>query len=362
MRGDKSPIMIYYYYDFTDTDLFCALLEKRFRETGHDRPLRFIEWNCYKEEPGRDGDLFIFDVVAMSALVDKGYLHELPDVIRTDDMFSWVIDRSKVKKKTYGIPVMICANTLICRRRDDQNIRNIMDLHEPAAIPLKSMLMNYYLNAFCNFQDQSGRCLEVLLHLTDLMGESTDLEKTDLASNEGIRKFNEGEYRYFLGFTESLRLLKPDDYVVRFANFSDYEENQMPLFMADFASMGNHVAEEKMLDCLDLLEIMSDADFIYEMCTANDELQYMLPACMSVYHRLAELDPLYDRLYEMVNEEENGVFRYGVKYYEEFYAKSGALLEMLKQKRREKKALLKTDETEKPCAQNKCSGSGSIAS
>ena len=153
--GDDSPITIYYYYDFTDTDLFCALLEKRFRETGHKRRLRFIRWNCYKEEPGRDGDLFIYDAVVLSALADKGYLHRLPDVINTDNMFSWTIDRSKVQKKTYGIPLMICANVLICRRKDDLNIRNIMDLHEPAVIPLKSMLLYYYLQAFCNFQDQS---------------------------------------------------------------------------------------------------------------------------------------------------------------------------------------------------------------
>ena len=348
MGGEDSPVTIYYYYDFPDTDLFCALLEKRFRETGHSRPLRFLKWNCYKEEPGRDGDLFIYDSVAMSALADKGYLHQLPDVINTDDMFSWIIDKSKVQKKTYGIPIMLCANVLICRRQDDLNIRCVMDLHEPAAIPLRSMLMYYYLRAFCNFQDQSGKCLEVMLHLTDLMGENTDLEKTALSDYDGIRKFNEGECRYFLGFTESLRLLKPDDYVVRLANFSDYEEDQMPLFAADYASMGNHVAKEKLLDCLDLLEIMSDADFTYELCTANGELQYMLPACRSVYPRLAKLDPLYGRLYEMVSQEENGVFRYGVKFYEEFYAKSDAMLEMLKQKRRERKALRKADDTEMP--------------
>ena len=47
--------------------------------------------------------------------------------------------------------------------------------------------------------------------------------------------------------------MPPDDYVVRFANFSDHEEDQMPLFMVDFASLGRDVHEEKLLDCLDLL-------------------------------------------------------------------------------------------------------------
>ena len=329
--GDMSPITIYYYYDFTDTDLFCLLLEKQFRETGHQRQLRFINWNCYKKEPGRDGDLFMYDAVAMTALADKGYIHELPDVIATDDMFTWTIDKSLVRKKRYGIPLMICANALICRKQDDQEIHNIMDLHEPAAVPLKTMLMYYYLQAFCNYQDNSGRSLEVMRHLTELMGDDVDLEETSLAAYDGIRKFNEGECRYFIGFTESMRLFKPDDYVVRFANFSDNEEDQMPLFMVDYASIGNHVAEEKMLDCLDLIEIMSDPEFIYKLCTANGEIQYMLPACRSVYPRLAELDPLYDSFYEMLAKDENGVFRYGAAFYEEFYEKSDALLERLKQ-------------------------------
>ena len=53
------------------------------------------------------------------ALVKKGYLHRLPEIIDTDDMFSWTIDKSKVRRKTYGIPMMICANALICRKEDE---------------------------------------------------------------------------------------------------------------------------------------------------------------------------------------------------------------------------------------------------
>ena len=127
---DNTPVRIYYYYDFTDTVHFCRRLEQRFRETGHERPLEFINWNCYKEPPGRDGDIFIYDAIALTALVDKGYLHQLPEIIDTSDMFTWTIDKSKVRQKTYGVPLMICANTLICRKKDDDHIRNIFDLHE----------------------------------------------------------------------------------------------------------------------------------------------------------------------------------------------------------------------------------------
>ena len=325
---DVSPIVIYYYYDLTDTDHFCRKLEQWFRASGHTRRIEFKNWNCYKTLPGRDGDIFIYDAIALSALVEKGYLHRLPEIINTDDMFSWTIDKSKVRKKTYGIPLMICANALICRREDDLGISNIMELHENVAMPMQTMLMYYFLQAFCNFQNKPMG-YKLLKHLADLTGSRKSLDKTTLDDYDGINRFNRGECRYFLGFTESLRLFNPGDYVVRFANFSDSKEDQMPLFMVDYASLGNHVREEKLLDCLDLLEIMTDPQFIYDLCAQDGKLQYMLPACKSVYHRLAQLDPLYARLYEALLPEENGVFRYGAHFYEVFYKKSSDILKSL---------------------------------
>ena len=327
--SDISPIIIYYFYDLSDTAHFCRALQQRFRETGHTRPLEFIEWNCYKGQPGRDGDIFIYDAVAMSALVDQGYLQRLPDIIDIGDMFKWVIEKSKVRQKTYGIPLMICANTLICRRKDDQQISNVMELNETVAIPMRTMLMYYYLQSFCNYQDISGRYYEVMRHLTKLMGGKTSLEQSSLKDYNGVERFVRGECKYFLGFTESLRLFAPDDYVVRFANFSDHDEDQMPLFMVDFVSLGRNVREEKLLDCLDLLEIMADQAFIYDMCTAEGQLQYMLPACKSVYPELAKLDPLYDQFLNMLLPEENGVFRYGAHFYEDFYQRSAAIFDQL---------------------------------
>ncbi len=326
-KKDSTPIIIYYYYDFTDTDYFCRKLEQHFRETGHERALKFINWNCYKEQPGRDGDIFIYDAIAITSLVDKGYLHPLPDIIDVSDMFGWTIDKGKVRKKTYGVPLMVCANALICRKKDDKNIRNIFDLHERTAIPLKSMLMYYYIQAFCNYQNDF--VYKVFDHLTELMGGKEYLAESSLKDYEGIRRFNSGECKYFLGFTESLRLLEPDEYIIRFANFSENPEDQMPLFMVDYASLGNNVREEKLLDCLDLLEIMTDEEFIYELCMQEGSLQYMLPSRMSVYQRLAESDPVYDQLYKLLVSEENGMFRYGNTFYEEFYKKSDAFLESL---------------------------------
>ena len=100
--------------------------------------------------------------------------------------------------------------------------------------------------------------------------------------------------------------------------FSDYEEDQMPMFMADLISMGKNVREEKLLDCLDLIEIMVDPQFIYELCTQDGQLQYMLPADRRLYPMLAELDPIYQQFYSILDSDENGVIRYGTHFYEDF--------------------------------------------
>ena len=74
---------------------------------------------------------------------------------------------------------------------------------------------------------------------------------------------------------------------------------------------------------------MADRQFIYDLCAMEGKLQYMLPACKSVYPQLARLDPLYYRLYEMLLPEENGVFRYGACFYEDFHRMSDDLLRSL---------------------------------
>ncbi len=88
--------------------------------------------------------------------------------------------------------------------------------------------------------------------------------------------------------------------------------------MTDFISMGYSGSGEKLLDCLDIMEIVTDSSFVRELCTGENGLEYMLPADKTLYPVLAELDPVYDQLYDLVSDENNGILRYGSNFYEEF--------------------------------------------
>ena len=113
---DDSPIVFYTFEYLSDSARFHTLLEERLRNTGHTRSIEFRHWDCYHDIPDKDGDIYVYDACTMSALVDKGIIRVLPEIIDTDKVFDWILDRSKIMGKTFGFPFMTCANVLICRK------------------------------------------------------------------------------------------------------------------------------------------------------------------------------------------------------------------------------------------------------
>ena len=77
------------------------------------------------------------------------------------------------------------------------------------------------------------------------------------------------------------------------------------------------------------MQIMADEEFVFDVCTLDGELQYLLPAHMNVFQRLAELDSLYSHLFALLDNEKNGVLRYTRHFYETFYRHGDILLQLL---------------------------------
>ena len=327
---ELSPIIFYYYCDLTDTDAFCALLRRRFVESGHSREIIFRNWRCYDSPPGRDGDVFCYDALVMTTLAYEGYIRVLPDIIDTSRVFPWVLDRSRIRNKIYGIPLMLCTNLLICREEDRLPARNIYELPAGTTAPLKSMAMTYYLYTLCSFQDRKSEVVQTLKQIQRIMGEEA-YTNSKFAVYDGIKRFNQGECRYLIGFSEDIRRLAPGNSAVSPVNLSDQPVAEMPLMMTDFVSLSPNIETEKLLDCLDLMEIMADSQFVYDLCTTNGKLQYMLPADMSVYPRLAQIDPIYGEFFRIANNEDNGILRFGQHFYTDYLQKEAELLRILEE-------------------------------
>ena len=326
---DDSPIIFYTFEYLSNSARFRTLLEERFRNTGHTRRIEFRHWDCYHEIPDTDGDLYCYDACVMSALVDKGIIRVLPEIIDTDKVFDWILDRSKIMGKTFGFPFMTCANVLICRKKDYTPANNIFEIEGGLSAPLKSMLGYYSVLAFCNYQDSGEGIINTIERIFRAMGGHEAFEDSKLDAEKVIDKFRSGKSRYLLGFTENLRFLDQDEYVVQLANLSENAVNEMPLFMTDFISMGYSTSGEKLLDCLDIMEIVTDSSFVRDLCSGEDGLEYMMPADKTLYPVFAELDPVYEQLYDLVSDENNGILRYGSNFYEVFDLRKAYLLSLV---------------------------------
>ena len=325
---DDSPIIFYYYFDLSDPIDHCNKLKERFIKSGHTREIEFRSWDCYSDRPGKDGDIYCYDAFVLSTLVDEEYIRQLPDIIDTSKVFPNILERSSIRGKIYGIPIMSCANVVICREEDDFDIKNVFDLPKGSAIPMQSMIMTYYLYAIANYQSSGNEVIKAIKYMRSLISDE-HYSKSRFKYYDGIKRFDEGECKYLLGFTEDIRHLKKRKYKVHLLNMSDSHTNDMPLLPTDFASIGKHVREEKLLDCIDLLEILSDSDFIYDSCFSDGKLQYMLPSDKTLYPRLAETDPIYNDFFELMNNENNGILRFGKHFYEKYLDKQNELLKIL---------------------------------
>ena len=78
-----------------------------------------------------------------------------------------------------------------------------------------------------------------------------------------------------------------------------------------------------------LMQIMAGEQFVYDACMLDGQLQYFLPANRCVFPRLTEQAPLYDHLYCLLNYKENGLLRYGKRYYKDFNRQEDVLLQFL---------------------------------
>lgn len=328
-RSEESPLIVYCYYFLTDVERFCNTLEKEFRRTGHTRPLEFKTWDCYEELPGKEADILMYDGVVMSALADKGYCRQLPEIIDLENVFPWVLDRSRIRGKVYGVPFLLCSNVLICRKEDYYPVKNIYEIEGKLSAPLKSMASYYEILAFCSTQGENGASIEVIKELKRILDGEEAYRHSSFSMYDGVTRFQNGESKFLLGFSEELRHFKKGTCAVQPVNFSNKDINEMPLLQCDFISMSPHVAEEKLLDCLDIMEIITAPSFIKDLCAQDGNIQYMLPADRTVYRELAGMDPIYHDLFRIANHEDNGIMRYSKRFYEDFPCRKEEMLSIL---------------------------------
>ena len=135
----ESPIVIYHSFEPKYAEVFCRLLEERFRSSGAKRQLEFIwqepaprAWEAFAEVQFRPdirwqgsghatrevvdetdqmiGDICCCDLPTMIKLYyTSGNLTEISPFIDTDDMFPELLEQCRIKWDVCGIPVLMIA-------------------------------------------------------------------------------------------------------------------------------------------------------------------------------------------------------------------------------------------------------------
>ena len=200
-NGDS--LVIYCYKQISDRTEFSDLLKKKFRQSGHERELEFRFWDCYKELPGQDGDIYIYDGMVLSALADQGYIRRLPDIIDTASIFEWVRSGSMVNKQIFGFPFLLCTDVLISRKSESLPFCQLTKGQLSA--PMKSMLVEYYIFSYFNSPDKEEGSLSALQRLMELIGGREAYERSRFDQYDGVERFIRGESKYLLGFTRTGR-------------------------------------------------------------------------------------------------------------------------------------------------------------
>jgi len=325
MKEDNSPIIFYQYFATTDLDYFKQLLVKRFRETGHTRDIEFRTWVCDDDKPETDGDIYCYDAFCLKHLVDNDVIQQLPEIIDTSDVFPWVIDTTKVNQKTYGFPWLLCFDALITRRKDSENWDSEENLQDKIIFPLGTYApLYFYIMSALNMEKTpvpddeditERQAYKTIKHFGELTGNLKQALVYHYHDDEVIEAFSSGKKKYIAHFPEIVSSFPDDDYVVKHLNMNYPREDDTKIYYVDFVSVGKNVKEEKLLDCLDIMEIICSPDFIYDICTPNGKPSYMCPALKSLYPKLAKLGAFYNELYNVVKDENNCTVRFKGDYY-----------------------------------------------
>ena len=215
----------------------------------------------------------------------------------------------------YGIPVFLCGNFLIWDEDCEAlaAAEHITDLAEMSGILLinsgvPDLRHQYSLEAAAdalgdpNPDADDGQ--EEILLLPDRLAVREHLEDDD---TQVALAYDSGIGQGYIGYSESLRLLKNRgaQTQIRSISFSD-RENVLRLY-ADAAAVTTRVQGERYEKCLELINLMADADVLTALSVREGSSDCLLLARKSPYEALSAEYGIYDRLEELAGNEGNHV-------------------------------------------------------
>lgn len=303
----------------TDNDYYMDLIEEKWKETEPGIRLVRAEYNCYHDTDPGDIDVFIYDVYMQNDLIQNGWIQPIDREMIQDaeDFYPFSLEGATVDGKIYGIPIFLCGNFLIYDKNCEALARaeHITDLSDQEELLL---IATEHKNTSIQYHDEATADILGVGNPAGLECPEADqimslIDRLAIDSYQGTEPedlpaiYDQGIGMGFMGFSEYLPMLdkRLDDTDIKQISFG--EGDNIKRFYVDMAAVNGKVDGKRYEKCVELVNIMADAELLADYSSYQNKPKYLLMARKEIYDLLKERYPLYKRLQTLIDGSDNFV-------------------------------------------------------
>ncbi len=300
-----------------DPVYYQELIESRWAEIEPDIPLVRADWDCYEDGEPAGIDVIMYDAVCMNSLIEAGWIQpvERLSVLQSEDIFPFALDGLTVDGKLYGIPAFLCGNFLIYDRDCVllAEAENITDLHGESDLLLISsddpsereqLRLEILADILGDPNPAATGGAEDILALIDRLAIDAHAKDDE---TEAALAYDAGTGSGYISFSETMRLLNRRISQTDIKAISFGGSENLPRVYLDAAAVTGRVTGPRYEKCLELMNVMAEADILTALSVQDGKPAYLLLPRLSPYTALTGQFPLYERLEELAANEENHV-------------------------------------------------------
>ena len=294
------------------------------------------EWDGgYDLDPPDYADVYVFDALFLNYFKSKGFLLPLesPEVEHQEDFLNYAKVGVQLNGNFYAIPQLGCTNMLFYRQQDTalKNAKNLTDIYQAVGqcsytskippdsrglmIDMAGGITNacLYMDAFASVTNQFPVAQPIhqqqvnpqaISNLQMLLKMGSYYNATQQQSYEAASWFSNGYGRAVVGFTESMSEMNPNTLEkIDFKVLPLADGDEKSLFYADV--IGIHPNAEKRGHrtlAVKLANLLASSENMIDSLDGKDfgQPQYLMPTRQSVFARLAQSYPAYQKMYQVV--------------------------------------------------------------
>ena len=300
-----------------DADYYQEIIERRWAEIEPDIELVRAEWDCYDDGVPDGIDVIMYDAVTRDALIENGWIQsiDLNAVQKAEDIFPFALEGLTIDGKLYGIPVFLCGNFLIydldCT--DIADTEHLTDFaHESEMLVINSesptnrpqYIHEILADTLREANPSAGNDVDDLMSLMDQL--AIDAHKRDDDTQVALA-YDSGIGKGYIGFSESIRLLSNRISRTGIKSISFSDQKDLPRVYVDAVAVNSKVKGQRYEKCIELMNVIAEADVLSTLSVPNGAPQYLLLARKSAYEPLVKRFPLYAQIENLASNENNQV-------------------------------------------------------